>query len=139
MPDARGAIFGLTLDATGAHLARAALESIAYQTLDLIDAMAADGAPRAATIRVDGGMAANDWFCQFLADMLDAPVERPAELETTRARRGFPGRAGDRRMDRPESRRRRLPQRRRSSRPPCRRHAAMGSWPAGGPRFGARS
>ena len=82
-PGARGLICGLTLDVTAAHLARAALESVAYQTLDLTDAMARDGAARAATIRVDGGMAANDWFCQFLADVLDARVERPTELETT--------------------------------------------------------
>ena len=83
VPDARALICGLTLYATGAHLARAALESVAYQTLDLTTAMAGDGARRAATIRVDGGMAANDWFCQFLADALDAPVERPSQLETT--------------------------------------------------------
>ena len=82
-PNARGLICGLTLDVTAAHLARAALESVAYQTLDLTDAMARDGAARAATIRVDGGMAANDWFCQFLADVLNARVERPTELETT--------------------------------------------------------
>jgi len=82
-PDARGLICGLTLDATEAHLARAALESVAYQTLDLTAAMAADGTKRAAAIRVDGGMAANDWFCQFLADVVDARVERPAQIETT--------------------------------------------------------
>jgi len=82
-PLARGLLCGLTLDATGAHLARAALESIAYQTLDLTTAMQRDGARRAAAIRIDGGMAANDWFCQFLADMLEARVERPAELETS--------------------------------------------------------
>jgi glycerol kinase len=82
-PDARGLISGLTLDATGAHLARAALESVAFQTVDLARAMAADGTARAASIRVDGGMAANDWFCQFLADALDARVERPVEVETT--------------------------------------------------------
>ena len=82
-PNARGLICGLTLDSSGAHLARAALESVAYQTLDLASAMARDGAMRAATIRVDGGMASNDWFCQFLADVLDASVERPTELETT--------------------------------------------------------
>jgi len=82
-PEARGLISGLTLDATGAHLARAALESVAFQTCDLTAAMAADGTARAASIRVDGGMAANDWFCQFLADVLDARVERPAEVETT--------------------------------------------------------
>ncbi len=82
-PDARGQISGLTLDASPAHLARATLESVAYQTLDLTEAMAADGSSRPAAIRVDGGMAANDWFCQFLADVLGARVERPAEIETT--------------------------------------------------------
>ncbi|MGH8132583.1 MAG: glycerol kinase GlpK [Steroidobacteraceae bacterium] len=82
-PGARGLLCGLTLDTTGAHLARAALESVAFQTLDLTAAMARDGAPRAAALRVDGGMAANDWFCQFLADVLEAQVERPIELETT--------------------------------------------------------
>jgi glycerol kinase len=82
-PNARGVICGLTLDASPAHLARAALESVAYQTLDLTTAMARDGARRAEAFRVDGGMAANDWFCQFLADVLDARVERPVELETT--------------------------------------------------------
>ena len=82
-PEARGLICGLTLDVTAAHLARAALESVAYQTLDLASAMVRDGAAPLATIRVDGGMAANNWFCQFLADVLDARVERPTELETT--------------------------------------------------------
>ena len=83
VPDARALICGLTLDSTRAHLARAALESVAFQTLDLAEAMAGDGARRAASIRVDGGMAANDWFCQFLADAVDARVERPKQLETT--------------------------------------------------------
>jgi glycerol kinase len=82
-PGSRGLICGLTLDATPAHLARAALESVAYQTLDLMAAMARDGARPPQAIRVDGGMAANDWFCQFLADILEVRVERPAELETT--------------------------------------------------------
>jgi glycerol kinase len=82
-PDARGLICGLTLDVTGAQLVRAALEAVAYQTLDLCDAMTGDGASPLRSIRVDGGMAANDWFCQFLADMLGAIVERPRELETT--------------------------------------------------------
>lgn len=82
-PDARGAIFGLTLGSTQAHLARAALEAVGYQTMDLADAMVADGGDPPATIRVDGGMAANDWLCQFLADMLRVPVERPRHLETT--------------------------------------------------------
>ena len=83
VPEARGLICGLTLDATGAHIARAALESVAFQTLDLTEAMAADGAQGAAAIRVDGGMAANDWFCRFLADVLDVRVEKPVQLETT--------------------------------------------------------
>jgi glycerol kinase len=83
MPNARGLICGLSLDVTGAHLVRAALEAVAYQTLDLCDAMARDGATRVRAIRVDGGMAANNWFCQFLADMLEASVERPRQLETT--------------------------------------------------------
>ena len=82
-PQARALLCGLTFDTTGAHLARAALESVAYQTLDLTEAMQRDGAQRLDALRIDGGMAANDWFCQFLADMLQARVERPDELETT--------------------------------------------------------
>ena len=82
-PEARGAIFGLTLDATGAHLARAALEATAYQTRDLIAAMVGDGCAQPAAIRVDGGMTANSWLCQFLADIVGVPVDRPANLETT--------------------------------------------------------
>jgi glycerol kinase len=82
-PEARGAIFGLTLDATPAHLARAALEAVGYQTLDLLEAMVADGAALPAVLRVDGGMAANDWLCRFLAGLLDLPVERPRTLEST--------------------------------------------------------
>ncbi len=82
-PQARGAIFGLTLDATAAHLARAALEAVAYQTLDLAEAMARDSAAAPSALRVDGGMAANAWLCQFLADILQVPVERPQNLETT--------------------------------------------------------
>jgi glycerol kinase len=82
-PNARGLLCGLSLDASAAHLARAALEAVAYQTLDLTLAMQRDGAASLAALRIDGGMAANEWFCQFLADMLQARVERPAELETT--------------------------------------------------------
>lgn len=82
-PEARGLICGLTFSATAAHLARAALESVAYQTVDLAQAMASDGAGDTKAVRVDGGMAANTWFCQFLADMLEVDVERPQCLETT--------------------------------------------------------
>jgi len=81
--DARGAIFGLTLGSTGAHLARAALEAVAYQSLDLTEAMAADSGTALDALRIDGGMAANGWLCQFLADILGVPVERAANLETT--------------------------------------------------------
>ncbi|HET8612742.1 MAG TPA: glycerol kinase GlpK [Sphingomonas sp.] len=82
-PDARGLLTGLTLGATAAHVARAALEAVAYQTHDLAEAMREDGAGELQALRVDGGMAANDWLCQFLADLLRLPVERPAVLETT--------------------------------------------------------
>jgi len=82
--DCRGAIYGLTRNTTRAELARAALESVGFQTRDLIEAMQADWqAKSATTLRVDGGMSANDWTMQFLADILGAPVDRPAVLETT--------------------------------------------------------
>ncbi len=81
-PDARGAITGLTRGSGKAHFARAALESVVYQTADLMTAIARDGA-KAKTLRVDGGMVANDWTMQFLADILGIPVERPKVLETT--------------------------------------------------------
>ncbi|MBA3896052.1 MAG: glycerol kinase GlpK [Sphingomonadaceae bacterium] len=82
-PDARGLIAGLTLNSKAAHLARAALEAVAYQTRDLARAMTADGSAAPAALRVDGGMAANDWLCQFLAEMMETPVERPVGVETT--------------------------------------------------------
>ncbi len=79
---ARGVIAGLTRGTGKAELARAALECVAYQTADLIDAMAADGAP-CSMLKVDGGMVANDWLMQFLADVQNAPVDRPSVMETT--------------------------------------------------------
>jgi glycerol kinase len=82
-PDARGAIVGLTRDSGVAQVVRAALEAVAYQTRDLMTAMAADGARKAAAVRVDGGMVVNDWTMQFLADQLGVPVERPVVTETT--------------------------------------------------------
>ena len=81
-PDARGAVVGLTRDAGAAHLCRAALEAVCYQTRDLLDAMAQDGA-RPTALRVDGGMVGNAWMLQFLADVLDVPVVRPEVTETT--------------------------------------------------------
>ena len=82
-PDARGLISGMTLDTTADHIIRATLESIAYQTRDLVDAMRADGADAPQALRIDGGMAQNDWFSQFLSDIVEAPVERPESHETT--------------------------------------------------------
>ena len=82
-PHARGALFGLTRNSGFAHFARAALESVVYQTRDLMVAMAADAGKAPDTLRVDGGMTANDWLMQFLADVLDLPVERPTVTETT--------------------------------------------------------
>ncbi len=80
--DARGVISGLSFASGKAELARAALEAMAHQTHDLAEAFAADGT-RWETLRIDGGMAANDWMAQDLADMLGVPVERPAFVETT--------------------------------------------------------
>jgi glycerol kinase len=80
---ARGTIVGLTRGTTGAHLVRAALESIAFQSRDVLEAMAADAGIAVAALRVDGGAAANDFLCQFQADMLDVAVLRPAVIETT--------------------------------------------------------
>jgi glycerol kinase len=82
--DARGAIFGLTRNTGPAEFARATLESVAFQTLDLLGAMHKDWKASAKTVlRVDGGMVASDWTMQRLADILDAPVDRPEILETT--------------------------------------------------------
>ncbi|WP_103336340.1 glycerol kinase GlpK [Pseudotabrizicola formosa] len=83
-PDCRGAVFGLSRNSGPAELARAALESVGYQTRDLLDAMRADwGAAADGVLRVDGGMSASDWAMQFLSDILGAPVDRPKVTETT--------------------------------------------------------
>lgn len=83
-PDCRGAVFGLTRDTNDADMARAALESIGFQTRDLLEAMQADWPDSTdATLRVDGGLSANNWAMQFLSDTLGAPVDRPAVVETT--------------------------------------------------------
>ena len=87
---ARGAILGLTRGAGRNEIARAALESVAFQTRDLVEAMAADvGGLQGAVIRVDGGMSASDWTMQALADMLDAPVDRPLGQEATALGAGY--------------------------------------------------
>ena len=81
--EARGAVFGLTRATGPAELARAALEAVCYQTRDLLEAMWADGATGLEALRVDGGMVANDWMLQMLADILGVAVERPVVPETT--------------------------------------------------------
>ena len=87
--DCRGAIYGLSRNSGPAEFARAALESVGFQTLDLLDAMHADwaasaqGRTEAGVLRVDGGMSASDWAMQFLSDIIGAPVDRPEVLETT--------------------------------------------------------
>ena len=80
---ARGAIYGLTRGTTKAHLIRATLESLAYQTRDVLDAMEKDAGISLTALRVDGGASANDLLMQFQADLLDVPVERPEIIETT--------------------------------------------------------
>ncbi len=83
--EARGAIYGITRNTGPAEIARAALEAVSYQTRDLLEAMRKDwrGGANDTVLRVDGGMVASDWTMQFLADILDAPVDRPTILETT--------------------------------------------------------
>jgi len=82
-PYARGTVCGITRGTTAAHIARAALEAIALQVADLVDAMAADTELSIAELRVDGGAAANDLLMQMQADVLQAPLERPTVTETT--------------------------------------------------------
>jgi glycerol kinase len=83
-PEARGALMGLTRGTGPGEIARAALEAVCYQTRDLLEAMRGDWAADAKSVlRVDGGMVASDWTMQRLADILDAPVERPVVQETT--------------------------------------------------------
>ena len=82
--DCRGAVYGLTRNSGPAEFAKAALESVGYQTRDLLEAMRADwGGAADGVLRVDGGMTASDWTMQFLSDIIGAPVDRPEVLETT--------------------------------------------------------
>ncbi|MDX1439779.1 MAG: glycerol kinase GlpK [Rubricoccaceae bacterium] len=82
-PNARGAVFGLTRASSKAHVVRATLESLAYQTKDVLDAMSTDAGLTLSALRVDGGAAENNFLMQFQADMLNTPVERPKVLEAT--------------------------------------------------------
>ena len=88
-PHARGAIFGLTRGATGGHLARAALESIAFQSAELLEAMRGDAGQPPVEMRVDGGACRSDLLMQFQADLLGIPVVRPANTETTAQGAGY--------------------------------------------------
>ena len=82
-PNARGAILGLTRDMGAAEIARAALDSVCFQTRDLLEAMGRDMGEAPKRLKVDGGMVKNDWFCQRLADLTGLPVDRPQVTETT--------------------------------------------------------
>jgi len=82
-PHARGAISGITRDTGIAEMVAAALHAVCYQTRDLLEAMSADGASPANTLRIDGGMSSNEWLVQKLADLTGMTVDRPASIETT--------------------------------------------------------
>lgn len=82
-PEARGAILGLSRDTGIAEIVRAALESVCYQTLDLLNAMKDDIGLSSAALKVDGGMAANDWLLQFMSDLMNMEISRPSVIETT--------------------------------------------------------
>jgi glycerol kinase len=81
--EARGTIVGLTRDSRLEHIVRAGLEAVAYQTADLLDALCADGAPKIDSLLIDGGLTANAWAMQFLADICDVEVARPQFQEVT--------------------------------------------------------
>ena len=83
-PDCRGAIYGMTRNTGPAEITKATLESICYQTSDLLNAISKDlGENKLSAIRVDGGMAASNWIMQMLSDLIQLPVDRPKNLETT--------------------------------------------------------
>ncbi|HBP83570.1 MAG TPA: glycerol kinase, partial [Gammaproteobacteria bacterium] len=82
-PHARGTLLGMTRDTGPAHIARAVLEAVCYQSYELLEAMADDVGEDIEMLRIDGGMANNDWLAQYLADITRTPVARPAFLETT--------------------------------------------------------
>ena len=83
-PDCRGALFGMTRNTGPAEITKAALESVCYQTSDLLNAISKDlGESKLSAIRVDGGMAASNWTMQILSDLVELPVDRPKNLETT--------------------------------------------------------
>ncbi len=98
-PYARGAIVGITRGTTAGHIARAAVESIAYQVNDILEAIHRDSGIALTELRVDGGASNNNALMQFQADLLGVPVVRPADHRNHRARCGLPGRSGRRLLD----------------------------------------
>ena len=128
--DARGVIAGLTRFSTKAHIARAALEAAAFQTLDVLEAMEADSGVALEELRVDGGMAVNELLMQFQADILGAPVVRPRLHRDDRARRRLCGRARDRLLERHAGHRRALA-RREAMAPAMSRTSAIAASPNG--------
>jgi glycerol kinase len=82
-PYARGTIVGITRGANRNHIVRATLESLAYQSKDLLDAMEEDSGIKLSSLRVDGGACANNFLMQFQADIINVPVKRPISIETT--------------------------------------------------------
>ena len=130
-PYARGTILGLTRGTTSAHIARAALESIAFQVADLLVAMRSDFGSPIAELRVDGGASVNNLLLQLQADILQVPVVRPKVTETTVARCRLSGRPGHRRLAKSRCHRRPL-----AGRPPirtahlirCRRASMLARW-----------
>ena len=102
-PDCRGAVFGLTRNSGPNEFARAALESVGYQTRDLLEAMQADSPDLGdGVLRVDGGMTASDWTMQFLSDVIGAPVDRPEVQETTALGAAWLAGMKGRRLSRPD-------------------------------------
>ena len=121
-PDARGTIVGLTRGTRPRALARATLESIAFQVADVLEAMAADAGERVDVLRVDGGAAANDLLLQLQADLLGVPVERPVVAETTALGAAYLAGARGRLLERTRRDRREL-----GARPPLRAVDVRGS------------
>ena len=128
---ARGALVGLTRGTTRAHVARATLEAIAYQTRDVLEAMAARGRPPPAELRVDGGATENDFLCQFQADVLGLPILRPRVRETTGLGRRLPGGARGGTLARPGGAPRASGSSIAPSSPPCPPRGGTRSTPAG--------
>jgi glycerol kinase len=131
--DVRGALLGLTRGSTRAHVVRATLESLAFQSRDLVEAMARDAGARVRALQVDGGAVANDWLMQYQADLLGVSVRRPRVIETTALGAGLLAglAAGFWRSPRELASARALDREFRPKRPPAWRAAEWARWRAG--------